>query len=56
MDTADLVMAVLMEEWIKKEIQERRMMLKLVTFNIRCDYDQDGVNSFRFRKDRKRHV
>lgn len=25
-------------------------MLKLVTFNIRCDYDQDGANSFRFRK------
>ena len=25
-------------------------MIKLVTFNIRCDYDQDGANSFRFRK------
>lgn len=25
-------------------------MLKLVTFNIRCDYDQDGENSFRYRK------
>ena len=25
-------------------------MMKLVTFNIRCDYDQDGENSFRFRK------
>ena len=50
MDTADLVVAVLMAEWTEKEIQERRMMLKLVTFNIRCDYDQDGVNSFRFRK------
>lgn len=23
--------------------------MKLVTFNIRCDYDQDGVNCFRFR-------
>jgi endonuclease/exonuclease/phosphatase family metal-dependent hydrolase len=23
--------------------------MKLVTFNIRCDYDQDGKNSFRFR-------
>ncbi|MDR0923933.1 MAG: hypothetical protein LBN31_06230, partial [Hungatella sp.] len=25
-------------------------MLKLVTFNIRCDYDQDKGNSFRYRK------
>ena len=24
--------------------------MKLVTFNIRCDFDQDGENSFRFRK------
>ena len=24
--------------------------MKLVTCNIRCDYDQDGENSFRFRK------
>ena len=24
--------------------------MKFVTFNIRCDYDQDGENSFRFRK------
>ncbi|HWT74003.1 MAG TPA: endonuclease/exonuclease/phosphatase family protein [Mobilitalea sp.] len=24
--------------------------MKLVTFNIRCDYDQDGENSFRYRK------
>lgn len=24
--------------------------MKLVTFNIRCDYDQDGINSFKFRK------
>ena len=24
--------------------------MKFVTFNIRCDYDQDGGNSFRFRK------
>ena len=26
-------------------------MIRVVTFNIRCDYDQDGENSFRFRKD-----
>lgn len=26
-------------------------MIRFVTFNIRCDYDQDGENSFRFRKD-----
>lgn len=25
--------------------------MKLVTFNIRCDWDQDGKNSFRFRKE-----
>lgn len=25
-------------------------MIRFVTFNIRCDYDQDGENSFRFRK------
>lgn len=25
-------------------------MLKLVTFNIRCDYNQDGPNSFSYRK------
>lgn len=25
-------------------------MMKAVTFNIRCDYGQDGRNSFRFRK------
>lgn len=24
--------------------------MKLVTFNIRCDYNQDGINSFEFRK------
>lgn len=24
--------------------------MKFVTFNIRCDYDQDGKNSFRYRK------
>lgn len=24
--------------------------MKFVTFNIRCDHDQDGANSFRFRK------
>lgn len=24
--------------------------MKFVTFNIRCDFDQDGVNSFRYRK------
>ncbi len=24
--------------------------MKLVTFNIRCDYEQDGVNNFSFRK------
>ena len=24
--------------------------MKFVTFNIRCDYDQDGMNSFRYRK------
>ncbi|NLP33648.1 MAG: endonuclease/exonuclease/phosphatase family protein [Clostridiales bacterium] len=24
--------------------------MKLVTFNIRCDYDQDGINSFKYRK------
>lgn len=26
-------------------------MLKIVTFNIRCDYGQDGKNGFSFRKD-----
>lgn len=26
--------------------------MKLVTFNIRCDFDQDGENSFRYRKSR----
>lgn len=26
-------------------------MIRFVTFNIRCDYDQDGANSFRFRRD-----
>ena len=26
-------------------------MIRVVTFNIRCDYDQVGENSFRFRKD-----
>lgn len=25
--------------------------MKIVTFNIRCDYDQDGNNNFRYRKD-----
>lgn len=25
-------------------------MIKVVTFNIRCDYDQDGENSFQYRK------
>lgn len=25
--------------------------MKIVTFNIRCDYDQDGGNSFAFRRD-----
>ena len=25
--------------------------MKLVTFNIRCDFDQDGPNSFRYRKE-----
>jgi endonuclease/exonuclease/phosphatase family metal-dependent hydrolase len=24
--------------------------MKLVTFNIRCDYNQDGINSFEYRK------
>ena len=24
--------------------------IKLVTFNIRCDYEQDGINNFIFRK------
>ncbi len=24
--------------------------MKLVTFNIRCDYGQDGENCFQFRK------
>ena len=24
--------------------------IKLVTFNIRCDYEQDGINNFAFRK------
>lgn len=27
-------------------------MIKAVTFNIRCDYGQDGKNSFRYRKNR----
>lgn len=26
-------------------------MFKLVTFNIRCDYGQDGVNNFQYRKE-----
>ena len=30
--------------------RERMRQMKFVTFNIRCDYDQDGENSFRFRK------
>ena len=25
--------------------------MKIVSFNIRCDFDQDGVNSFRFRRE-----
>lgn len=25
-------------------------MMKIVTFNIRCDYNQDGLNSFQYRK------
>lgn len=27
------------------------MDLKIVTFNIRCDYGQDGENQFCYRKD-----
>ena len=25
--------------------------MKFTTFNIRCDYDQDGKNSFRYRRE-----
>ena len=31
--------------------QERMTMLKVVTFNIRCDFNQDGNQSFSYRKD-----
>ena len=31
--------------------KERIEKMKLLSCNIRCDYDQDGANSFRFRKD-----
>lgn len=40
MDTANLVMAVMGE-----------MNMQLTTFNIRCDYGQDGNNNFVYRKE-----
>lgn len=30
--------------------RNRGYNMKLVTFNIRCDYEQDGINSFEYRK------
>lgn len=33
-----------------KKLRKMEVGMKLVTFNIRCDYNQDGANSFSYRK------
>jgi endonuclease/exonuclease/phosphatase family metal-dependent hydrolase len=35
--------------WVRSSV-EMRKSVKIVTFNIRCDYGQDGNNNFSFRK------
>ena len=35
---------------IVKNNLEETYMLKVVSFNIRCDYGQDGENNFEYRK------